>query len=104
MPQRVPARRRVAPGTQPRSRAADGRTDREPEDERQRRLEHRLERRTRRAAATIATASAGQEPGRVRRAGDVDPRGPSRGQSRTRGGLSRSNMWTVSTKRTCFVW
>ena len=25
-------------------------------------------------------------------------------QSRTRGGLSRSNMWTVSTKRTCLVW
>ncbi len=25
------------------------------------------------------------------------------GQSRTRGGLSRSNMWTVSTKRTCLV-
>jgi hypothetical protein len=25
------------------------------------------------------------------------------GQSRTRGGLSRSNMWTVSTKRTCLA-
>ena len=30
--------------------------------------------------------------------------GSARRQSRTRGGLSRSNMWTVSTNRTCLVW
>jgi hypothetical protein len=37
----------------------------------------------------------GGQPGRCRRG---------RGQSRTLGGLSRSNIWTVSMKRTCFVW
>ena len=52
----------------------------------------------------------GEEIRRIAQAGREDDleihgaTGYAPGQSRTRGGLSRSNMWTVSTKRTCLVW
>ena len=53
---------------------------------------------SRAAAATTTQAS---RPGSAARS---QARRSRWGQSRTRGGLSRSNMWTVSTKRTCLVW
>jgi hypothetical protein len=73
------------------------RPDGEPECERDRGFEPELQRRSaepRRSGDGDADDEPGGQPGRCAEGS---------GQSRTLGGLSRSNMWTVSTKRTCFA-
>ena len=96
-PQREPCGDR-RPGKQSRtdgSHAADREADRQGDG----RLETELERRPD-EPGDGRDDDAGKQTGQHR--AEARQRNVS-GQSRTRGGLSRSNMWTVSTNRTCLV-
>ena len=93
---RSPERRRSAPGRPP-SRSGSGRSA----AGRGRNARGRARGRGRRGAGCPAPSGTRRRPSR-RSCATAGRRGA--GYSRTDGGRSRSNMWTVSTKRTCLVW